>query len=133
MTNSKDRDTKPVETLTDVAPRGTRILAVAPLGALETLLRASDIGGIMVVPYDMLTATILEEILPDLILAPLLAPSFDIVDVGARLNAIGFRGPLRAFAPPLPDAVAVVREVRSQFQGIDFALVECRTEQEISG
>ena len=118
----------PISSLVAAAKDGSRILAIAPLGKLDAILSACDVNSIVVVSYDHLTTTTLATVRPDLILAPLLAASFDIVDVGARLNAMGFRDRLRAFSEPLPDVGAVVREVRVQFSDIDFGVIEFQPE-----
>ncbi len=60
---------------------------------------------------------------PELVLAPLVGPGFDIMDVGTLLLRCGFLGPLRALTAPLPNLQTVRSEVRSHCVGLDFDLV----------
>lgn len=70
-----------------------------------------------------LTAAAMAAIRPDLVLAPLLDPGFDILDVAGRLAVFGYRGRLRAVAGPLPNPAAVVAEVRGHCGQLDFGLI----------
>lgn len=60
---------------------------------------------------------------PDAVCTPLLAPTFDILDVVERLVKFGFQGRLIAVTPPLPDARAVRREISAECRGFGLELV----------
>lgn len=60
---------------------------------------------------------------PHLVIAPLVGPGFDILDVAAQLLRSGFTGSLRALTPPLPNLAAVRTEVRSHCAGLDVDIV----------
>lgn len=66
---------------------------------------------------------------PDAVLAPLLAPDFDILDVTERLARLGFRGLLLISVPPLPDPGTVLAEIRGACSGFRAELVEIGADQ----
>nr|WP_243730810.1 hypothetical protein [Rubellimicrobium sp. CFH 75288] len=57
---------------------------------------------------------------PDLVLSPLVAPTFDALDVAQRLAALRFRGIYRAVAPSIPDLRLIREEVAAVAPGLDF-------------
>lgn len=59
---------------------------------------------------------------PDVVVSPLLASNFDILDVGSRLTILGFKGKLLAVTPPLPNLQAVLGEIRTQLEHLDLEL-----------
>lgn len=71
-----------------------------------------------------LDAALLARLRPDCILAPLMAPGVDILDVAARLDALSYSGLLLAITPPLPNPGIVRREVRLASPGLRFDLIE---------
>ena len=113
-----------VETLKTILAQGERIMVVGAIPTLDEHLRKSGCESIVSVPYFNLTATTIAQMRPDLVLAPLLGPGFDIVDIGVRLEAMGYSARLSAVTVPLPDAVAVACEIRNQFRKLEFALIE---------
>ena len=60
---------------------------------------------------------------PHIVLAPLVGPGFDILDVAARLQRCGFTGSLRALTTPLPNLSSVRTEIRSHCTGLDVDIV----------
>ena len=61
---------------------------------------------------------------PTVVLAPLLALTFDILDVITALSALSFGGQLLAVSPALPDAGAVLRELRAEAKGFRLDLLQ---------
>lgn len=59
---------------------------------------------------------------PNLVVSPLLATNFDILDVGSRLTVLGYRGKILAITPPLPNLQAVLGEIRTQLGHLDLEL-----------
>ena len=59
---------------------------------------------------------------PNLVVSPLLATNFDILDVGSRLTVLGYRGKILAITPPLPNIQAVLGEIRTQLGHLDLEL-----------
>lgn len=68
------------------------------------------------------SATYLENVGPNLVVSPLLATNFDILDVGSRLTVLGYRGKILAITPPLPNLQAVLGEIRTQLGHLDLEL-----------
>lgn len=87
--------------------------------------------GRRVVPFDDvqfidlcgLTAELLETFDPDLILSPLFGDGFDVIDVAQRLVTLRYRGRYRAISENMPDVVMIIKEVRTQAEGLDFDLL----------
>jgi hypothetical protein len=75
------------------------------------------------VEFHEVTDDLLAQLVPRLILSPLLARTFDCVDLAQRLGSLGYTGPYRAIDSGLPDPALIVREVRSLVPGLDFGVV----------
>lgn len=60
-----------------------------------------------------LTETTLQDIAPDVVVAPLIASDFDALDLLDVLSAMNYRGRVRIHAPKLPNRQIVLRELRS--------------------
>lgn len=71
-----------------------------------------------------LNAAMLSKIAPQAILAPLICMSFDIVDLGATLQSLGFCGDLYVITRPLPRAELVVQEVNAVCPALTVHLLE---------
>lgn len=70
-----------------------------------------------------LTADLLHELSPDVILSPLVTHTFDVMDVAAQLSRLGYRGRYRAIAECLPSPELVLAEVAIQAADIDFDIL----------
>ncbi len=57
-------------------------------------------------------------------IAPLLAPTFDVLDVIATLTRLGFQGQLLAVSAALPDVGAVLRELRADCVGFRLDILQ---------
>lgn len=73
--------------------------------------------------FHEVTTDLLAHLAPRLILSPLLARTFDCIDLAQRLGTLEYRGPYRAIDIGLPDPALIVREVRSLVPGLDFEVV----------
>lgn len=71
-----------------------------------------------------LNRAMLARISPQAILAPLICMSFDVVDLGATLQTLGFQGDLYVITRPLPRAELVLQEVSAVCPGLNVHLVE---------
>ncbi|MBN8293805.1 hypothetical protein JI664_17675 [Rhodobacter sp. NTK016B] len=58
----------------------------------------------------LLSRAMLASVQPDAIIAPLIAPDWDVVDLGLTLEEMGYRGHLFALSRRLPHAELVIRE-----------------------
>lgn len=80
-------------------------------------------GHVFFAEFHEVTDDLLATLAPRLILSPLLARTFDCVDLAQRLGQLEYRGPYRAIDIGLPDPGLIVREVRTLVPGLDFAVV----------
>ena len=80
-------------------------------------------GHVHFAEFHEVTRDLLVGLRPRLILSPLLARTFDCIDLAQRLGALGYRGPYRAIDIGLPDPGLIVREVRSLVPGLDFEVM----------
>ena len=80
-------------------------------------------GHVHFAEFHEVTLDLLASLAPRLILSPLLARTFDCIDLAQRLGAFGYRGPYRAIDIGLPDPDLIVREVRSLVPGLDFEVM----------
>lgn len=61
---------------------------------------------------------------PQIVVAPLLAPGFDILDVIAALVRLRFQGQLLAVSAALPDVGAVLSELRGDCAGFRLDILQ---------
>jgi len=115
------------------APRGLplalksadqRVLVVATRRIPVAALPHSAGDKIVFARFDDVGAAMLARIAPDLILAPLMAPEFDILDLARRLTRCGYRGALRAMARQIPNPALVRAELAQLCPDLDFDLFE---------
>ena len=135
MARTKSKDSALVPDILDDTPpqRGLplaltnadqRVLVVAtrriPVAALPHC--AGD--KIVFARFDDVGAALLARFEPDLILAPLMAPEFDILDLARQLTQCGYRGALRAMARQIPNPALVRAELAQLCPDLDFDLFE---------
>lgn len=65
----------------------------------------------------------LAEVRPDLIIGPLIAADWDIVDLCHRISRCGYQGRILALTRPLPRADLVAGEVGALFPNLEFGLL----------
>ncbi len=87
----------------------------------RSLPREDDIA---FVGFQDVTAELLAELEPSVVLSPLLANGFDCIDLAENLVAAGFTGRYRAVTQTLPNPHLVVREIRQLCPGLDFDLLD---------
>lgn len=69
------------------------------------------------------SAQMLAEVRPDLIVGPLIAPDWDIVDLCQRISRCGYQGRIQALTRLLPRADLVSGEVSALFPDLQFELM----------
>lgn len=74
--------------------------------------------------FALLDARTLADFRPNIVVAPLWAGDFDIIDVAARLEMLGYRGLLYALTRPLPNSAMVRAELCESCKGINIRLLE---------
>lgn len=73
--------------------------------------------------FDLLTKDLLAQIDPNIVLSPLLADDFDVMDVAINLSELGFTGLYRAITNDMPNADMIRVEVHNQAPALDFDLL----------
>ncbi|KEO59364.1 hypothetical protein DT23_04595 [Thioclava indica] len=100
------------------------MLLVEPARELPMALHGIEGLNLTVVQWDSITTDLLGSIAPEIILAPLLSARFDILDLARLLKSLGYRGALRAYSAPLPNAKVIRSEVKVEFPDLDFTIFE---------
>ncbi|MCV6824358.1 MULTISPECIES: hypothetical protein [Halocynthiibacter] len=81
-----------------------------------------DDKGLHYTSYEDLSKDLLDDINPDIVLAPLLGQGFDAMDLAIQLDIFGYKGRFRALSPDLPNPKLILKEVKSLCPKIDFDL-----------
>ncbi len=98
-----------------------RVLAIGDMTRWRETGRALPLDShVVFADFQHLTDALLSETAPDIVLAPLICPSFDCIDIAQLLHGYGFSGRLRIVAPRLPDPAIVLRELQVFCPGIDL-------------
>lgn len=80
--------------------------------------------GLAFIAFHEVTQTTLDYLSPGTVFSPVLAKSFDCIDLALELNRLGFSGEYRAMARNLPNPGVIEREVRQLCPQLDFKLIE---------
>lgn len=107
-----------------LALAGRHILVVDPSQELPHALRGVSGANVTIVRLAMIDAALLSRVRPDVVLAPLVCPGHDILDLARLLDKVGYTGPLRAYSPPLPNVALVCSEVKQIWGDRDFDILE---------
>ena len=102
---------------------GFRTLLVGIQQADVVIVQKIFFGPLIAAEFQALCASKLAETSPDIIVAPLWAHGFDIIDVAAVLKSLRYRGLLCALTDRLPNSAAVLTELRTSCKGIDIKLL----------
>ncbi|MBC7147329.1 MAG: hypothetical protein H5U24_18310 [Thioclava marina] len=97
-----------------------RLLLIDPAFELPAALRDIDGLNLTSTRFEMLDSDLLDSARPEMILAPLMTPRFDILDLARKLDGLGYGGALRAYSAPLPSVQLIRAEMRSDFPKLDF-------------
>ncbi len=81
------------------------------------------IDGVKVIPISALDQKSIAEIAPETILSPLIADTFDALDVAERLHDFGYLGRYCALSETLPNRHAVIQEVNSHAPSVWFDIL----------
>ncbi|MEL6689766.1 MAG: hypothetical protein AAFP28_05550 [Pseudomonadota bacterium] len=100
------------------------VLCVGDLDVWEDALRtAADGADAHFVSFLDVTEALLEGLLPDTIMSPLLSANFDATDLAMHLQALGFSGRYLAVAEGVPVPHIIEREVKMAAPLVDFDLI----------
>ena len=79
--------------------------------------------GVVLVPFEGVTDAALKAYQPDVIYSPVLARSFDCIDLAQLLHSLEYRGSYRAVASDLPKPSVIEREIKHICPRLDFSIV----------
>ena len=80
-------------------------------------------GRVVFATFEDISEETLSRLSPSVILSPVLARSFDCIDLAQKLFSMGFTGRYRAVSSDLPDPEMVEREIRNLCPGLDFGIL----------
>jgi hypothetical protein len=101
-----------------------RALAVGEPHEWERQGHALPREGIAFIGFHEVTQTTLDYLSPGIVFSPVLAKSFDCIDLSLELHRLGFSGQYRAIAKNLPNPQVIEREVRELCPHLDFKLID---------
>jgi hypothetical protein len=78
---------------------------------------------VLYVDFHELTPEMIVAIAPNLVVSPLVAISFDCIDLAVLLQEAGFNGRYRALSRPIPNPRLVRREINDLCPDVDFDLM----------
>ena len=100
------------------------LMAVGEPGTWEQLGKSRPHRAMAFVGFNDVTAAILDRLSPSLIVSPVLAQTFDCIELATLLHQLGFTGSYRAVADCLPKPDLIEREVRQICGRLDFRIVK---------
>lgn len=117
--------------LTDRTLKPLRVVAIGdpPRQAIDKVAE----GDPVFLPIQDINAAALSVLKPDVVLAPLVGPRFDCLDVGQALVEAGFKGKFRAVVSYLPNPGLVRREIAACCPDLDFDIVIAPAPDETDG
>lgn len=80
--------------------------------------------GLAFIAFHEVTQVTLDYLQPGIVFSPVLAKSFDCIDLALELHRLGFSGEYRALATDLPNPGVIEREVRQLCPQLDFKLMD---------
>ena len=101
-----------------------KILAVGEPQDWQQQGRSLPNGAMAFVSFNELSAELLDQLAPSVIVSPVLALSFDCIELATLLYRLGFTGAYRAVSKSLPKPELIEREVRQICGRLDFCIVK---------
>lgn len=114
----------PVTTVIRETEQAVKVLAV---GEPEDWKRQGNVlpsGGLVFVGFSDITQETLGHFDPEVICSPVLAYSFDCIDLALLLHSLNFQGQYTAFGADLPKPAMIEREVRQLCPQLNFRIAQ---------
>ncbi|MCG3266191.1 hypothetical protein [Yoonia sp. I 8.24] len=86
-------------------------------------MNVAPMDGLRFVAIDAICADTLAEFAPETIFSPLIADTFDALEVAQFLATSAYAGRYCAISDPLPDREAVITEISKHAPGISFDIL----------
>ena len=100
------------------------VLCVGDLDVWVEALRSAAAGAeAHFVSFSDVSDTLLDNLMPDTVMSPLLGANFDATDLARRLQGLGFSGRYLAIAEGVPAPNIIEKEVRMAAPLVDFDLI----------
>jgi hypothetical protein len=100
------------------------VLLIEASHALSLLNPRPGVQTVVVTHRRLLSAAMLQTVRPDVIVAPLIAGGWDLVELGEVLDGFGYRGTICALTRPLPRGDLILGELGALYPGLTFRMVE---------
>ncbi len=104
-------------------PALRKSLVIKSRQPLPAALRGPDGNEVSFATFAMVDGELLARLGPDVVLAPLMTSSFDVLDLALRLVTLGYRGTLRAVTRKIPNPRLVEHEIASAYPELSFELI----------
>lgn len=99
------------------------VLAVGEPDQWKQQGNAFPSSGVTFVAFHEVTESTLNEINPSMVYSPVLAPTFDCIELALLLHNLGYTGAYRAMAKDLPRPALIEREVKQICPRVDFRIM----------
>jgi len=100
------------------------VLLIEATQALSLLNPRPGAQTVVVTHRRLLSRKMLETVRPDVIVAPLIAAEWDLVELGEVLEDLGYCGVICALSRPLPRGDLILGELGALYPGLTFRMVE---------
>jgi hypothetical protein len=100
------------------------VLLIEATQALSMLAPRPGVQTVVITHRRLLSAGMLQTVRPEIIVAPLIAPEWDLVDLGAALESFGYRGTVHALTRPLPRGELILGELSALYARLTFRLLD---------
>lgn len=101
-----------------------KILAVGEPDDWQQQGKSLPNGAVAFVGFRDVTSEMLNHLAPTVIVSPVLALSFDCIELATLLQHLGYTGSYRAVSNSLPKPELIEREVRQICAQLDFRIVK---------
>ena len=103
-------------------PVARRWLVVEPLPSAGMKMPYAPWDRVVHAQFEYIGPDLLANLDPEIVLAPLITPGWDILDLAAILTEAGFAGTLLARCRALPSIDMVQAEIRDVFPGLEVRI-----------
>jgi len=100
------------------------VLLIEASQAMSLLNPRPGVQTVVITHRRLLSANMLQTVRPDVVVAPLIAPQWDLVELGETLRAYGYRGTVHALTRPLPCGELILGELSGLYPDLAFRLLE---------
>ena len=107
----------------ELAKAGSVLLIEASL-AMSLLAPRPGGQSVVITHRRLLSVRMLQTVRPDIIVAPLIAEHWDLVELAAALEEMGYHGKIHALTPPLPRGELILSELSALYPKLGFGLLE---------